>query len=498
MTTITVGSRLSYSGELCTVRFVGKIPPWPTVLAYGVEWDNIEKGKHDGTLNGISFFRCNVPGAGSFVKSTKRADLSIGFLDALRETYQKKLEDTPIVQISASKAIETLGVEKIQARQSRLDHLAIATLDHKVIRDQTGPLSQELQLNSLCLTSLVKLSICYNILSTLDSISNICEALPNLQELVLNGNRFRDDANFNFTCPQITSLTLSNTLLQNCDLTVWTRLFPNVSKLSVPYNQFEDTLDLSMFSTVMDLDLSYNNLASLPKSKQLPPNLRHLILAHNDIEGGGDLIPLLESIDVSYNNISEWDIFDLTGSFYPSLSDLRINNNRLSPYDENDLYALCLARWAGKTSLKRLNGVIVTEQELVEAEVFFIHMVVSRNILYDTDSSHWKRLSQKHQGIPLENTQKLEGEGKTSARVLTLKIETSQGTSRTIRFLKTDTVQKVKGTISKKLWLDEKLNALQLTLSYFDASLEKRYDMDDDYKTLDYYGLKTKDTIFVN
>lgn len=54
---VTVGTRLSYDSELCTVRYVGRIPPW-SVIAYGVEWDDPKRGKHDGNLAGIRYFNC--------------------------------------------------------------------------------------------------------------------------------------------------------------------------------------------------------------------------------------------------------------------------------------------------------------------------------------------------------------------------------------------------------------------------------------------------------
>ena len=60
---VNIGTRLSYNLDLCTVRFVGRIPPWP-VIAYGVEWDDPERCKHDGTLNGVRYFDCK------FTKST--------------------------------------------------------------------------------------------------------------------------------------------------------------------------------------------------------------------------------------------------------------------------------------------------------------------------------------------------------------------------------------------------------------------------------------------
>ena len=51
------GQRLSFSGALCTVRYVGTIEAtkgdW-----LGVEWDEPGRGKHDGSHKGIRYFEC--------------------------------------------------------------------------------------------------------------------------------------------------------------------------------------------------------------------------------------------------------------------------------------------------------------------------------------------------------------------------------------------------------------------------------------------------------
>lgn len=50
-----VNQRLSYSGELCTVRYVGSVPNWPGCTAVGVEWDSRD-GKNSGKLDGVRYF----------------------------------------------------------------------------------------------------------------------------------------------------------------------------------------------------------------------------------------------------------------------------------------------------------------------------------------------------------------------------------------------------------------------------------------------------------
>ena len=52
-----IGQRLSFSGALCTVRYVGPVQgtkgDW-----LGVEWDDPVKGKHSGEHEGVKYFEC--------------------------------------------------------------------------------------------------------------------------------------------------------------------------------------------------------------------------------------------------------------------------------------------------------------------------------------------------------------------------------------------------------------------------------------------------------
>ena len=51
------GRRLSFSGALCIVRYVGPVEgtkgDW-----LGVEWDDPSRGKHDGSHSGVRYFEC--------------------------------------------------------------------------------------------------------------------------------------------------------------------------------------------------------------------------------------------------------------------------------------------------------------------------------------------------------------------------------------------------------------------------------------------------------
>ena len=55
MSVFHIGQRLSYSGSLCTVRYIGPVAgtegEW-----LGVEWDNVSRGKHSGQHGGKRYF----------------------------------------------------------------------------------------------------------------------------------------------------------------------------------------------------------------------------------------------------------------------------------------------------------------------------------------------------------------------------------------------------------------------------------------------------------
>lgn len=53
------GKRLCYDDQLCTVRYVGKIQGMKGEWL-GVEWDDPERGKHDGKHNGVRYFECGL------------------------------------------------------------------------------------------------------------------------------------------------------------------------------------------------------------------------------------------------------------------------------------------------------------------------------------------------------------------------------------------------------------------------------------------------------
>ena len=57
-----IGQRLSFGGDLCTIRFVGDVHGTKGAWL-GVEWDDPSRGKHDGSVKEIKYFQCMILGS---------------------------------------------------------------------------------------------------------------------------------------------------------------------------------------------------------------------------------------------------------------------------------------------------------------------------------------------------------------------------------------------------------------------------------------------------
>ncbi|VVD00521.1 unnamed protein product, partial [Leptidea sinapis] len=67
---VMIGSRIKSNDDFGTVKYIGEVQGYNGIW-YGVEWDNISRGKHDGCVDGIQYFKTINNGAGSFVRPSK-------------------------------------------------------------------------------------------------------------------------------------------------------------------------------------------------------------------------------------------------------------------------------------------------------------------------------------------------------------------------------------------------------------------------------------------
>ncbi|KAJ3614270.1 hypothetical protein NHX12_017844 [Muraenolepis orangiensis] len=274
-----LGRRVSCEGDRGTVRYAGEVPP-TAGLWLGVEWDNAERGKHDGSYDGVRYFTCRHPSGGSFVRP-KKVSFGVDFITAVLDYYQFNIQEAYEQITISSRTVEFAG-----------------------------------SVNRL-------LSLCKNLLSSWEDVAEITQNMEHLRELVLSDNRLSLTSNPRSLSHAFSSLTVLS--LVCCQLT-WTQLLQcapmwpqleelyasenDITELSRPLDFLQDLrlLDLSSNPLVQDSILS---LAHLPRLEYLDLSRTGLsVLQFDDVPSGGKtrMFSALKLLFLNHNNIVQWSV----------------------------------------------------------------------------------------------------------------------------------------------------------------------------------------------
>lgn len=82
---VSIGSRVKSGDDIGIVKYIGEVQGYNGIW-YGVEWDDVARGKHDGFVDNIQYFKTTKPNAGSFVRPNKITPLRT-CADAIRKYY---------------------------------------------------------------------------------------------------------------------------------------------------------------------------------------------------------------------------------------------------------------------------------------------------------------------------------------------------------------------------------------------------------------------------
>ncbi|PWI74193.1 tubulin-specific chaperone [Purpureocillium lilacinum] len=402
-----VGQRVSYSGALCTVRYVGRVEgtegSW-----LGVEWDDATRGKHDGSHKGVRYFTClsKSATAASFVRPTRPADSPQSFIAALHDKYvahdpQGGEDGTALEQarqiIISGKVAEEKGFDKVRRKLAQVGELKIVILDG--LRVASAVASDERSVAETC-PSIVHLDLSRNLLERLGPVVEVCGELSNLQRLSINGNRFQhvlsdkslDRAEAAFR--GVTELALGETLLSWEELCYVAVRCPSLTTLAVGANQLCILPEVdfgSLTSTLTSINLEYNDFTAISDIGCLASltALRNLHLKGNGIKvmtAANASTPIfphsLKYLDVSYNSIEEWSFVDALATHFPGLTGLRLAHNPVydaqrevdtktaSSSEESHMFTI--ARLAG---LKSVNFTHIQHADRTNAEMFYLSRI---------------------------------------------------------------------------------------------------------------------------
>jgi tubulin-specific chaperone E len=261
---VKIGMRVSdLDGNYATVRYIGSVASSKvkTDVWIGVEWDDKERGKHDGSClddAGVfhRYFECTF-GAGSFIKVHKLAH-SCSFLDAL---YQKYKDDSSTSNLADNyaltakgnqKPIQFVGEENIRKwqqlnliKQVTLPKMAIATAgDH--IKDIAGHFTY--------------IDVQYNLFYTWIEIAKLSLQIPSLEALYILGNKMESLTHeVVLALPHDSFAHIKTLCISKCNIHSWSAietlhsLTPNIHDIFATHSKFED---MPVYDTISHTTIS--------------------------------------------------------------------------------------------------------------------------------------------------------------------------------------------------------------------------------------------------
>ncbi|XP_041788956.1 tubulin-specific chaperone E isoform X2 [Chelmon rostratus] len=368
-----VGRRVSCGAERGTVQYVGPVPP-TAGLWLGIEWDHPERGKHNGSHDGVQYFTCRHPKGGSFVRPRK-VSFGVDFLTAVRQLYQINTEE--VLSYGSSKKLTWKGIQE----RSFENLPSLLLLQSEV----NGPGADgEIRKTT---PNVQWLDLTGTLLSSWDDVAAITQQLDQLEGLMLNNNRLCLPSDPSAHCQAFYSLRVL--ALIDCDLTwpqildcatMWPQLQDlcvednNITELQRPDGVLQslEILNLSCNPIVQDSVLS---IGTLPRLEQLNLSKTGLsALRFDDTAPGSQtsMFPALKSLNLDHNNISEWWVVDELAKL-PSLVTLWCRRNQLVSSDGNPRTAsqMIIAKLG---QLAVLNSCEILREDRRGAELDYIKM----------------------------------------------------------------------------------------------------------------------------
>ncbi|XP_021122044.1 tubulin-specific chaperone E isoform X2 [Heterocephalus glaber] len=179
-----IGRRVEVNGEHATVCFSGLVPP-VAGLWLGIEWDNPERGKHDGSHEGTVYFKCSHPTGGSFIRPNK-VNFGVDFLTAIKNCYEPEDDGKEHIVIIGNKPVETVGFDSIIKQQRQLTNLKEVSLRNCAVSyaGEKGGIAKACQ-------NIRVLDLSKNLLSSWDEVICIALQLEHLEILNLSENKMK-------------------------------------------------------------------------------------------------------------------------------------------------------------------------------------------------------------------------------------------------------------------------------------------------------------------
>ncbi|XP_033368563.1 geranylgeranyl pyrophosphate synthase isoform X6 [Parus major] len=455
------GSPVAPTMGLCAMWaacLVLQYQPFFSGIWLGVEWDDPQRGKHDGSYEGIQYFTCRHPKGGSFIRPNK-ANFGVDFLTAVKDRYglNDQQDEQYGTVVFGRKTVEFVGMDSVAEQQS----------ENKMRFPSTSTFTSS-GFSNLKILALNQTEI------TWTEVLLCAQGWPVLEELYLSSNN-------------ITVLERPDNVLQTLKL------------LDLSDNQLLDGNQMHL-------------IAQLPRLEQLIlRNTGISSIQFPDVAFGckTKMFPSLKRLAINDNKISQWSSINELDKL-PSLRALQCNNNPFADTEKNPetLIQLIIAKIS---QLEVLNNCEILPAERRGAELDY-RKIFGKDWL--EAGGHWNPEKNKpseeflaahprYQALCLKYGAPEEGELKGQQpltlknQLLTLTIKCPEKPEQKPvekKLPESMTIQKVKGLLYRLL----KIPGSELKLSYESSKLEgKEVELDNDLKPLQFYSIESGDCVLV-
>ncbi|KAK4823819.1 hypothetical protein QYF61_006665, partial [Mycteria americana] len=520
-----LGRRVLCGTEYATVRYVGSVPPTAGIWL-GVEWDDPQRGKHDGTYEGTQYFKCRHPRGGSFIRPNK-ANFGVDFLTAVKDRYG--LNDEQDIQhgtentfVFGKKSVEFVGMDSVaeQQRQVQLNQL----VDISVRECAVSHAGQKEEISRTC-ANIRHINLSKNLISSWETVTAIASQVQKLETLIISENKMK----FPSTSTSVSSVfsKLRILALNQTEIT-WTEVLlcaPGWPALEELYLTSNNITVLERPDNVLQslklLDLSDNQLldgnqlhliAHLPRLEQLILRNTGISSIHFPDVGFGcktKMFPSLKRLAINDNKISQWSSINELDKL-PSLRSLQCHNNPFMDTEKNPetLRQLIIAKIS---QLEVLNKSEILPAERKGAELDYRKIFGNDwlaaggnwNPEKNKPSEEFLAAHPRYPSLCLKYGAPEEGELKgrqpltLKNQLLTLTIKCPEKPEQKPvekKLPESMTIQRVKGLLYRLL----KIPGSELKLSYESAKLEgKEVELDNDLKPLQFYSIENGDCVLV-
>lgn len=475
--------------DVCTIRYIGSLPKWPSSIAYGVEWDDPTRGKNCGIYQGEVYFKTTSKLGGSFIKEStlaSKAQSGVTFLQAVQEKYLTpfKLEKAYL----GSKRLEAVGFDKLNKRQEDVRSFTKMSLDGLLINQKLYSV-EELAIIREDFGQIDDLDLSYNLFSNFEKVCELLEQFRNVRCLDLSGNRFNKGFNFSrqFCFKQIEFLSLNNCGLDSVQLQLILKVFPSIEVLDIGKNNLlkSGCESVKFPRSLRELNFSYNGLKVLSQNF-CDHHIESLNLSNNKIE----MIKFVHSfslkeIDLSSNFIDKWETLDEVNVSFPTLISIRVNSNPITLKDSITDFYQVIARF-NKVSIA--NGSLLPTGMRSEAELYFVSMLRKGEITFNRKLERWSYLLDTYKVLSVNTNSSKMGFDSLDCTLKIINQDTKE--SRNVRVLSSFSVRYLKHICSRMFGLD----LLQIDL-YHLVSPEVIDELNHEFYCLSHFNVADGDII---